>query len=84
MAQTNIFRPLKTDKSNFFLFSQFGDDLSKEYTAKDHHIPSSQVIGVQSGGAGRYYAFLQGVVDGGSAAGDSSHFEAGTGQPFSV
>ena len=51
---------------------------------KDHHIPSSQVIGVQSGGAGRYYAFLQGVVDGGSAAGDSSHFEAGTGQPFSV
>lgn len=45
MAQTNIFRPLKTDKSNFFLFSQFGDDLSKEYTAKDHYriIPSRYV-----------------------------------------
>lgn len=45
MAQTNIFRPLKTDKSNFFLFSQFGDDLSKEYTAKDHYriIPSKYV-----------------------------------------
>ncbi len=43
MAQTNIFRPLKQGRSNFFLFSQFGDDLTKEYTQKDSYrvVPSS-------------------------------------------
>lgn len=45
MAQTNIFRPLKEGKSNFFLFSQFGEDLTKEYTQKDSYrvVPSKFV-----------------------------------------
>lgn len=45
MSQCNIFRPIKKNKSNFFLFSQFGDDLTKEYTQKDHYriVPSQYI-----------------------------------------
>lgn len=42
MAQCNLFRPMKPNRSNFYLFSQYGDDLTKEYTQKDFYrvVPS--------------------------------------------
>ena len=42
MSKCNLLKPLNSNNGNFFMFSQYGEDLTKEYTQKDHYrvVPS--------------------------------------------
>lgn len=42
MSKCNLLKPLSNNNGNFFMFSQYSDDLTKEYTQKDQYrvIPS--------------------------------------------
>ena len=42
MSKCNLLKPLQNNSGNFYIFSQYSDDLTKEYTAKDEHrvVPS--------------------------------------------
>ena len=45
MSKCNLLKPLSNNNGNFFMFSQYSDDLTKEYTQKDQYrvIPSKFV-----------------------------------------